>query len=135
MKSSMPHANVFARLGRSNIQGIGVIAIKNIPKGTDIFPDVNDEITWIDQKRITSLPSEMKRLYKDFCIAKGAKYGCPDSFNKINITWYLNHSERPNSVLDEGYRIIAARDIRKGEEITTDYRLYMDMKIPSNWKK
>ena len=116
MKSKLPHIHVYARLAPSKIHGIGVFAIRNISKGTNIFPDVEDPIFWIDKDKVINLPANVKRLYRDYCVVKAAKYGCPDSFNKINITWYLNHSFKPNAALDEAYHIIAARNIRKGEE-------------------
>ena len=68
----------------------------------------------------------MRRLYEDFSIIKGDAYGSPLSFNKLTISWYLNHSETPNVAPDASYRFYALRDIGEGEELTTDYRTYSD---------
>ena len=130
----MPHKHVYARLGSSQIHGIGVFAVRAIKKGIDIFPDIDDKIIWIDASIIRRLRGEVRGLYEDYCVKIGGKYGAPDSFNKINASWYLNHSSNPNAVVNHKYRVIAKRGIKKGEEITLDYKTFMDMKIPRGWK-
>jgi hypothetical protein len=85
MKSKLPHRHACIRLATSKISGVGVFAICNIKKGTDIFPDVNDEIIWIDKAKVRKLPKEIRRLYEDYCVRKGSQYGCPVSFNLINV--------------------------------------------------
>jgi uncharacterized protein len=134
IKPSLPHKHVFARLGPSGIDGVGVFAIGAIPKGTNIFPDVNDRIIWIDKAKIKRLKGEIRLLYEDYCVKTGNKYGAPVSFNKINASWYLNHSSKPNAVVDRDYHVLAKRNIKKGEEITLDYTTYMDGRIPKSWK-
>lgn len=39
MTDGLPHERVFARLGISPISGVGVFAIRDIPQGTDLFPN------------------------------------------------------------------------------------------------
>jgi SET domain-containing protein len=134
MKSRLPHADVYTRLGTSKIHGIGVIAIKNIRKGTNIFPDVDDNIIWIQKRRISKVSAEMRKLYTDYCVLKEKQYGCPESFNRINISWYLNHSSKPNASANSLFHILTTRNIKKGEEITLDYRSFMDVKIPPKWR-
>lgn len=133
MKSKLPHADVFTRLGTSKIHGIGVIAIRNIKKGTNIFPDVDDTIIWIRKSKLKNVSGEMRRLYTDYCVLKEKQYGCPDSFNRINISWYLNHSSQPNASVNSSFHAFATRNIKKGDEITLDYRSFMDIKISSKW--
>ena len=129
-----PHLYVFTRLAPSKIGGVGVFAVRNISKGTDIFPDVDDQIIWIDKARVKRLSKEIRRLYEDYCVHKGGKYGCPVSFNRTNVSWYLNHSSRPNAAVDRNFRVYAVRNIKKGEELTLDYTTFMDIEIPRNWK-
>ena len=83
-------------------------------------------MVWVDKHQLDNVPAPVKKLYYDFCIVKGDKYGCPTNFNKLTISWYLNHSERPNVVIDQDSRFHALRDIDPGEELTADYRLYSD---------
>ncbi|PYJ84527.1 MAG: hypothetical protein DME22_12480 [Verrucomicrobia bacterium] len=105
---TMPHEQVYARIGRSKIHGVGVFAIRDIPKGTKIFPDDDSELIW------------------------GETYGPPNSFNLMTVAWYLNHSKTPNVGCDKDYTFFALRDIKKGEELTADYHTYNEFANP-NW--
>ncbi len=132
----LPHENVFVRLKPSRIHGVGVFAIRNIKKGTDLFPfGDREKILWIDKKRISRLRGEARHLYDYFGIRMGDKLGVPVNFSQIIIPWYMNHSFHPNTYVDQDYRAIASRNIKKGEELTLDYTTFTDMKIPKNWKK
>jgi hypothetical protein len=128
-----PHENVYTRLKPSNIDGVGVFAVKDIAKGTYVFAEDDEPIVWIDKQSVSALPKELKRLYEDFSIITDGKYGCPESFDKLTTSWYLNHSEDPNVAADENYTFYALRDIKAGEELTADYRTYSE--LPSNMDK
>jgi len=122
----LPHQGVHTRLKPSKIHGIGVFAITDIRKGSRIFHNDDEPIFWIDKRSIQNLPKEIRKLYDDFCVIKGGSYGCPESFDKLTPSWYLNNSESPNVAADEDYRFYALRDIKAGEELTVDYRTYSD---------
>jgi len=122
----MPHHDVFARLKRSDIDGVGVFAIRAIPKGTYIFPGDDEDVVWIPKHRLAGLSAEERKLYDDFCIIRGELYGCPRSFNKLTPPWYLNESTAPNVATDRNFRFFAKRRIKKGEELTVDYDTYSD---------
>ncbi len=125
--SRLPHDNVYTRLGVSKIHGVGVFAICNIPKGTNIFGNDECEMVWIDEDDIGNIDSELKRLYDDFCVIKNGKYGCPKNFNMLTVGWYLNESkDNPNVLCTGDYDFIALRNIKKGEEITIDYSKYSE---------
>jgi SET domain-containing protein len=126
MPTKLPHFGVYTRIGRSKIHGVGVIAIRPIRKGTHIFFPDDEELCWVKATAIARLPKEIRKLYKDFCIKKGGKYGCPISFNKLTPAWYLNHSTEPNVAADSNYMFYALRNIKKGEEIVADYRTYSE---------
>ncbi len=127
-RKTLPHYGVFARIRPSRRGGVGVFALRNIAKGTRIFPDDNDKIVWVSKRRLNLLPPEVKRLYNDFCIVKdrGRLYGCPTSFNHLTVAWYLNSSPKPNVGCERHYRFFALRDIKAGEELTVDYNTYND---------
>jgi uncharacterized protein len=40
---------------------------------------------------------------------------------RINPGWYINHSCNPNSGIKDSVKIVAIKNIRKGEEVTFDY--------------
>jgi SET domain-containing protein len=122
----LPHSGVYTRLKPSKIHGVGVFAIRNIKKGTYIFSEDNERITWVDESHLQNLPSPLGRLYKDFAIIKGKKYGAPRNFDRLTTAWYLNHSDKPNVAIDKHFRFYALRHIRSGEELTVDYNTYSD---------
>jgi|SRR6266852_1439132 len=122
----LAHHGVYTRLKPSKIHGVGVFAIRDIPKGTAVFAEDDDDIVWVDKAVTDDLPEELKTLYDDFCIIKGDKYGCPENFDKLTIAWYLNNSDEPNVAADKDYRFYALRDIKAGEELTASYRTYSD---------
>ena len=124
--SRLPHSAVYARLQASPLHGVGVFAIKDIPKGTYIFPEDDEELIWIHKRMLADLSAEERKLYDDFCIISGDLYGCPKSFNTLTPAWYFNESSAPNVEADKDYRFYALRAITKGEELTVDYSSYSD---------
>lgn len=122
-----PHQNVYVRLAPSKIHkgGVGVFAIKSIPKGTELFRGDSDEMLWIEKKSVPKEPSAVRRLYEFAAIRKG-RYGCPPTFNRLTPSWYLNHSKRPNVKCTEDYDFLALRPIKAKEELTVDYSTYND---------
>ena len=135
-RNMMPHDGVYARIAPSKIHGVGVIAIRNIPKGTKIFPEDDSELIWKKRSalKLDKLPLEFKQLYNQFCLIKdkGETYGCPKSFNLMTVAWYLNHSKNPNVGCDEDYTFFALKDIEKGEELAADYHTYNEF-VSGDW--
>jgi SET domain-containing protein len=121
-----PHDGVYARIGRSRIHGVGVLAIRDIPRGTRLFRGEDERVVWVRLTHIRRLPVELRRLYTDFGMAWGQRIGVPRTLNMLSVGWYLNHSARPNTRCDEDGRFYALRRIRKGEELTADYRTFSD---------
>jgi hypothetical protein len=103
-----------------------VFAIQDIPDGTCLFPDDDEELVWIDKQELSQLSPAQKKLYDDFCVINGDRYGCPRNFNKLTPAWYLNESSTPNVACDEEYRFYATREIKEGEELTVNYDTYSD---------
>jgi len=127
-KQAMPHKGVYARIRPSKIHGVGVFAIRDIPKGIKIFAGDDSELIWMKRSalKLDDLPEAIKRLYDQFCLIKdkGETYGCPKSFNLMTVPWYLNHSKNPNVGCDKNYIFFALRNIKEGEELTADYETY-----------
>jgi hypothetical protein len=125
VKMDRPHAGVYVRLRPSKLDngGVGVFAIRAIPKGRRIFADENEELCWIPK---SSLPKRkaIRDLYDSFAVIKGDRYGCPTSFNRLTPAWFLNESKKPNTRCDENYEFYTLRDISAGEELTVDYSTF-----------
>jgi hypothetical protein len=106
-----------------------VRAIRDIPAGTRVFPFEDERVVWVSRTALRRLPLAIRRLYEDFGMLAGARIGVPRTLNMLSVGWYLNHSERPNVEADEDGRFHALRRIRKGEELTADYRTFADDRL------
>lgn len=117
---------VKARLAKSPIEGLGLFAHEFIAKHTVVwrFNPVLDQLLKPD---VLETLSEHDRAYLHRYTYLNMRTGnyvlCGDDSR------FINHSEDPNLVGvyppgdDEG-EDVAARDIQKGEELTSDYRTF-----------
>lgn len=126
----LPHKGVYVRLAPSNIHGVGVIAIRDIPKAAQVFGDDDEPTSLVPAVLVRRLKPEIRVLYEHFCVLEGGQWICPASFNLLTPSWYLNHSKTPNVACDESLRFFALRRICKGEELTADYGTYSDDPTP-----
>ena len=103
-------------LGKSRIHGLGVMAGQFIRKGTKIWRFVEGFDRAYSPKQFARLPKPAKDFIRfhgyrvDGEIILTADHDC-----------HMNHSDDPNTYLHNGYAV-ASRNIRKGVEITNDYR-------------
>jgi SET domain-containing protein len=118
--------NSYVMIRPSPIAGVGVFALRDIPKGCrDMFskPDKNDQWITISKSEVESLPSHSRTLIENYCLFDEEKYYVPDyGFKKIDISLFLNHSDTPNIIsIEEGAYFESTRFIREGEELFIDY--------------
>lgn len=127
--------NIYCRIAPSLIHGVGVVAIRNIPEGIDPFFGSNtmddENMVKIPAKDIFSNPKisqEAKDMVKAFYSFDGDIVWFPNcSLNAIDISFFLNHSENPNTRYDDAKGgFLTLRKIEKGEELTSNYRTYSD---------
>ena len=126
LKCPLPHAKVLARLGISSIHGIGVFAGQDIASGTVVFVNDSLEIRWVNTREVdASLPTPFHQsLYDDFAVRRGELLGTPESFDVLTVGWYVNEpnaGSEPNLRVSDDLNFIAARDIKRGEELTIVY--------------
>jgi len=135
VKRRWPHEGVYARIGRSRAHGVGVLAIRDIPAGTLVFRHESEHVVWVSRAAVRRLPAALRSLYEDFGMVSGEKLGVPPSLNMLSVGWYVNHSDRPNVVAGEDARFRTLRRIRSGEELTADYRTFVDEALPFRPKR
>lgn len=126
--------HTYTRLGKSRIHGIGVFAIRTIPKGTDPFADGPEyDYVEVPEAMVESLEEPVKLFLKDVCAKENGVYWVPDiGLTGMGQGWYLNHSRRPNMGTEDGDKFIALQDIEVGEELTIDYATFNDdSEVPS----
>lgn len=129
--------NTYCRIGVSEISGVGVIAIQDIPKNVNPFRYPNGEfleykLILITKQELNSLPESVQKLIKDFIIIDDSQdtYAIPENgLNDMDITFYMNHSTKPNVdiVFDKKCKYATFRTNRKikvGEELLINYKIY-----------
>lgn len=103
-------------LDKSKIHGLGVFAGEFIRKGTKIWRYVEGFDRCYTPKQFARLPKQAREFIK----FHGYRVDGEIIFT-ADHDHHMNHSDTPNTYLQNGYAI-AARHIRKGVEITNDYR-------------
>jgi len=122
-------SNVWVRLSNTKY-GVGVIALRHIPKNTKItdyddyeLQSLSIKIFLVDHqdfiRDITKLHPNIQNLIKDRYIFHDLGEGHILSPNSHQIyRLYINHSENPN--IDNN--LVSIKDINEGEEITFSYK-------------
>jgi uncharacterized protein len=97
------------RVGEAGKKGRGVYATRRIEPGELVW-DYSGEERWIED-----IPKEVWQ----YCFQVDYdRYVVPE---EGSLGWFLNHSCEPNCVIMGRTRIVAARRIEPGEEVTFDY--------------
>jgi SET domain-containing protein len=109
---------VKTRIAPSPIHGVGLFAIRDIPKGMKFFADHMPRPYRLSAANQSKLFPEVRALLMERWprMVDGEAFGYPDTY----IQGYMNHADDPNYDLTLD---VALRDIKAGEEITEDYRL------------
>ncbi len=115
----------------SPIEGIGVFALRDIPKGCrSMFSKANEQEQWIpvSKHEVENLPAHAKALIENYCLYDKEHYFVPNyGFKKIDLVNFLNHSDTPNIVsINDGEFFEAVKDIKSAEELVIDYGEIVD---------
>lgn len=118
--------NTWVMLRPSPIEGIGVFALREIPKGCrDMFgkPDAAEEWITVNKTEIEKLPQYARLLVSNYCLYDDENYFIPaQGFKKMDVSLFLNHSDHSNIIsVNGGDYFEAIRDINEGEELLIDY--------------
>ncbi len=123
--------NTWVMIKPSPIEGIGVFALQDIPKGCrSMFSKANEQEQWIpiSKSEVENLPAHAKALIENYCLYDDKNYFVPDyGFKKMDLVNFLNHADTPNIIsIHDGEFFEAVRDIKKGEELFIDYGEIVD---------
>lgn len=118
---------VYCRVQPSPLHGVGVFAIRRIPKGINPFKlPLVTELVGLTPTDLRTLPAGTRQMIRQYAVNDGGRYFLSTlGFNLLELEYFVNHSDKPNLVFDEesgSYR--TARVIRIGEELTGDYNHY-----------
>jgi hypothetical protein len=119
------NSSVWCRLAPSAIHGVGVVAIRDIPKGTFLGTDKRNHLakipsTWvISDNHWRYIRPEILSLILDRTIISAQQTMFLNNPNfDADMRSFMNTSNDPNS---DG--TFALRDISEGEEITESYQV------------
>ena len=121
--------HTYVMIQPSGIHGIGVFAVKDIPKGCrEMFSKEMGEWSTIPRKEIDELPAHAKDIVENYCLYDEENYFVPaQGFKVMDLSLFLNHSETPNIVsVNDGEYFETIKEIKKGEELFVDYGEIVD---------
>jgi SET domain-containing protein len=119
---------VYCRLRPSGSHGVGVFAIKDIPAGINPFPGAF-EGTYIEvtEEELRSAPHGVQEMIRAYCVCEDGLWLVPnEGLNRIDVSFFINHSKNPNVATEDGEIFITLRAIKVGEEIVSDYDQYSE---------
>lgn len=112
---------VYCTLAPSPIHGIGVFAIRHIPKGTLYTDHTNDTLDQVETYELTpekfdTIDPAIQALILDRTVFEGDTLRFTSPNTDAVLRSFMNHSSTPNT---DGKRTL--RDIMPGEELTEDF--------------
>jgi SET domain-containing protein len=114
-------------LGASKIHNVGVFSGANIKKGEVVEVWDKKDYKFVKRKEkeyMCKKNPELKFFFNRYCVETNEGWGCPKNFLRISTGWFLNHSKKPNlETKDDGDSFQALKNIKKGEELTLDYKI------------
>ena len=109
---------VLTRIAPSKVQGVGVFAMRDIPKGTVLYADSVPHVYKLEYRNFKKLREEVRELLLERWpqVVNGSNFLYPD----MRIKAFMNHSDDPNY---DNRTDTVIKDIQKGEEVFEDYRV------------
>lgn len=116
--------DIYVMLKPSAVHGIGVFAIRNIPKGCrTIFSAHKNDWVKLPIADVEKLPEHSRNLVETYCLYDEENYYVPEyGFKIMDMVNYLNHSSTPNVCsVNDGEYFEALTDIPAGAELLVNY--------------
>jgi len=123
--------NTYVMLRPSSVEGVGVFAVQDIPKGCrEMFskPTAQDHWVSLSVNEVEALPAHAKSMIWNYCLFDERNYFVPGhGLKSLDLSLFLNHSDLPNlASIHDGDYFEALRDILAGEELLIDYGTIVD---------
>jgi len=125
-------ANVYARLRPSKLAGVGVFAIRDMPKGACPFVMLNEEaqVFKLTAKDLKALHPERAAMIRDY-YAYDKKRACWLVYSDPNqppLQYFVNNGGKAANLTWDAdlNHYVAARAVKKDEELTSDYATVSD---------
>lgn len=115
---------IWVMLKPSPVHGIGVFAIRDIPKGCQtIFSRHQNDWVKLPIRDVEQLPDHSRNLVETYCLYDEENYYVPAyGFKIMDMVNYLNHSSTPNvRSVNDGEIFEAMEDIPAGTELLVNY--------------
>lgn len=127
--------DIYCRIGQSKIHGVGVIAIRDIPKGVNPFRLTNDKCQnyntkVIKKEDLDKIHPSVRKMIRDFITEEDGCYYLPQlGLNSLDVSFYMNHNKDNNIDVDyeskcDYYKFKTNRIIKKDEELFINYKHY-----------
>ena len=110
---------VWCTLAPSSIHGVGVFAIRDIPKGTKLFKGEGegDNHLYLSEEEFMDIIEPIRNIMIDRHLqCSGEKIWTCHPNGDAKLMCFMNHADKPNS---NGY--VSLVDIKAGEEVTENF--------------
>lgn len=125
--------NIKTELKNSNIDGIGVFAIRDINEGEQVFPLWQQNGGWyiLPEDKLDSIPNDVMRLIDKYFITVDSKFKMIKLFKGMNFVFdslsFCNSAWPNRENINISTKGVALRDIKAGEEILEWYTENIDL--------
>jgi len=125
---AMLNSLVKIKVAPSKINGVGLFAMRDIPKGTKLYAAIAPQGFRIPFEDFDKVMPDVK----DYILGRWPRIAVGDSFvwPDTILQTYINHKDKPNY---DCLKDITLKDIKKGQEITEDYRVIEGWEKAHTW--
>ena len=108
---------VVVRIAPSKIHGVGIVAIRDLPKGRKMYLDHLPEQYALPYSSFGKLFPEVRQILLERwpLIVSGSAFMYPDARYQA----YCNHSDDPNY---DAFNDVLLKDVKAGEELLENYK-------------
>lgn len=114
---------LYCELRPSPIHGIGVFAIRAIPKGIDpLSSPLRVREIRMSHDQVGRLPRPVRKVVESLCYYDEAGFLIPYAgLNMVNMSIYLNHHKQPNLQMQPDGSFLTLTKVPAHTELTMDY--------------